>query len=88
MALTPEQAAEIARIEDIDQLRALRAKLITQRSSGVGKVSIRSAISNREVEYRSDAEMAAAIADLDRKINALAGGSPVQIVNIRSSRGW
>ena len=86
--LTQDQAAEIAKISDVDQLRFLRAKLITQRASGVGRVTVRSPVSQREVEFRTDAEMAAAIADLDRRIQALQGGSSVQIVNIRNARGW
>ena len=40
----------------------------------------------KRVTYASDAEMAAALADLDRKI-AAAGGSRVSVVRIASSKG-
>lgn len=88
MPMTPEQAQEVQKISDPDHLRYLRAKLITQRASGIGRLTVRSPVSQRDVEFRSDAEMAAAIADLDRRIQSLEGGSPVQIVNIRNARGW
>jgi hypothetical protein len=40
----------------------------------------------KPITYATDAEMAAALADLDRKI-AAAGGSRVFVVRIASSKG-
>lgn len=70
------------------ELHTFRDKLIAARLSGVARVSIKSPVSQREIEYRSDAELAAALSDIERRIAALNGESAVQVVNIRNSRGW
>ena len=69
-------------------LQDYRGKLVKARSSGLARVSVQSPATRREMEFRSDAELAAALADVDRQIAALNGGSVVQVVNIRNSRGW
>jgi len=73
---------------NLAELQGFRDKLIEARLSGVARVSIQSPVSRREIEYRSDAELAAALADVERRIAALSGASAVQVVNIRNSRGW
>ncbi|WP_067221411.1 phage head-tail joining protein [Stappia indica] len=65
--------------ELVDRLERLR-KL---RSSGRRAVDSE----GEKVEYRSDAELAAAIADLERQIAAQAGKPPVRVVYINSSKG-
>ena len=49
-----------------DDLIGLRDKLVRARASGLRRVRT----GEDEIEYRSDAEMVAAIADLDRQIAA------------------
>lgn len=61
------------------QLRALK----NARRAGIRRTKIE----NLEIEYQSDAEMAAAIASLEREIAAVSGVVPVRSVNVRS-KGW
>lgn len=61
-----------------DQLETLRKA----RSSGIRKLELE----GRTVEYKSDMEMAAAIADLERRISA-ASVTPVRHVHFNSSKG-
>jgi hypothetical protein len=67
---------------DLAQLTAWRNALMAARYWGVRTVEY----DGKRVTYASDAEMAAALADLDRKI-AAAGGSRVSVVRIASSKG-
>lgn len=60
------------------QLDALRA----MRAGGVRRLRM----GEREIEHRSDTELAAAIADLERQIAALSTGR-VTTVRIHSSKG-
>ena len=69
-------------MSDLSQLTAWRNALMAARSWGVRTVEY----DGKRVTYASDAEMAAALADLDRKI-AAAGGSRVSVVRIASSKG-
>lgn len=43
---------------------------------------------DERIVYRSDSELAAAIADLETKIAAAEGHAPIAVVNIRNNRGW
>ncbi|WP_414833602.1 phage head-tail joining protein [Afifella sp. YEN Y35] len=61
----------------LDTLRELRAAGI--RTTRFGE---------DEVTFKSDGEMAGAIADLERQLAAAEGRPSVQIVNIRNQRGW
>ena len=54
------------------------------RASGVRKVE---GPDNRSVEYKSDAEMAAAIADIERRITG-ASGRPIRTVYFNSTKGF
>jgi hypothetical protein len=67
---------------DLAQLTAWRDALMAARYRGVRTVEI----DGRRITYASDGEMAAALADLDRKI-ADAGSSRVSVVRIQSSKG-
>ena len=57
----------------IDDLLASRAELVSARANGMQRVVFTSGGTRREVEYKSDADMAAAIAALDREIAQLRG---------------
>lgn len=67
---------------DLAQFTAWRDALLAARYRGVRTVEIE----GRRVTYATDGEMAAALADLDRRI-AGANGSRVAVVRIASSKG-
>ena len=69
--------ATVAELEA--RLEALRA----QRDSAVARVSY----DGRSVEYRGTAEIARAIADLERELQAAQGTSPVRQIRIYTSKG-
>lgn len=58
------------------------AKLRSLRADGVRK----SRFGDDEIEFRSDTELAAAIADLERRIAATSGGN--RITNIQGVKGY
>jgi hypothetical protein len=61
------------------RLEALKA----QRDSAVARVSY----DGRSVEYRGTAEIARAIADLERELAALQGKSPLRQIRVYTSKG-
>jgi len=63
----------------LDALRVVRA-------SGAKVVVFRSGTVEHRVEYQTDAEIAAAIADLERQISAASGGG-VKVVRFTTSKG-
>ncbi|QDY70018.1 phage head-tail joining protein [Qingshengfaniella alkalisoli] len=67
---------------DVAELEGLRDELIRTRARGV-RVTV---YEGRRLEYGSDAEMAAAIADLDRRI-ANASRAPAGAVRFHTSKG-
>ncbi|MBV6634750.1 MAG: hypothetical protein KI788_02445 [Mameliella sp.] len=67
---------------DVTELETLRDKLVMARARGVRKTEL----GDQSVEYRSDSEMAAAIADLDRRI-AAAGSSRPGTISFSTSKG-
>jgi hypothetical protein len=69
--------ATVAEMEE--RLEALRA----QRDSAVARVSY----DGRMVEYRGTAEIARAIAELERELQALEGKTPVRQIRIYTSKG-
>jgi len=68
----------------VAELTAMKDTLIKQRASGVARTRF---ANGQQVEYRGDKEIAAAIADLDRRIGA--GGDSKRLRQIRtySSKG-
>lgn len=60
----------------VPELEAMRAALVAARSTGTLRTVFTSGSTRREVEYKSDSEMAAAIAAIDREINAASGTRP------------
>jgi hypothetical protein len=69
--------ATVAELEA--RLEALRA----QRDTAVARVSY----DGRSVEYRGTAEIARAIADLERELAALQGKSPLRQIRVYTSKG-
>jgi hypothetical protein len=69
--------ATVAEMET--RLEALKA----QRDSAVARVSY----DGRTVEYRGTAEIARAIAELERKLQMLQGEAPVRQIRIYTSKG-
>lgn len=63
-------------------LQSLRDKLLTARASGISLLHN----GDQRVAYKTDAEMAAAIADLDRRISAMQADR-VSTVLFSSSKG-
>ena len=64
-------------------LRAQRETLLTQRSSGVARVSY----DGKTVEYRSLAEIDRAIEALEREIAAVEGRRIVRQIRVTTSKG-
>jgi hypothetical protein len=65
------------------QLDALRAV----RWGGEKRILFKGPNGEQEVEYKSDAELAAAIFDLERQINLASGAGRANTVRIFSSKG-
>jgi hypothetical protein len=70
--------ATVAELES--RLEALKA----QRDSAVARVSY----DGRSVEYRGTAEIARAIAELERELQALQGTAPLRQIRIYTSKGY
>lgn len=60
----------------IPELQAMRAALVAARSTGALRTTFREGGTERTVEYKSDSEMAAAIAAIDREISTASGIRP------------
>lgn len=73
---------------DIDRLRADLASLKEARRLGVRRTMFRNGEDQRETEFKSDAEMASAIWDMEREIAQLESAPASRNVVIRSSKGW
>jgi hypothetical protein len=65
------------------ELEARLEALKAQRDSAVARVSY----DGRSVEYRGTAEIARAIADLERELQAAQGTSPVRQIRVYTSKG-
>lgn len=66
---------------DVDHLKRLHAALVEARFQGVRRVRDQN---GEELSYRSDSELAAAIADLERRIAAARRALPRQVVFLTS----
>jgi hypothetical protein len=67
----------------VAELEARLEALQAQRDSAVARVSY----DGRSVEYRGTAEIARAIADLERELAALQGKSPLRQIRVYTSKG-
>ena len=67
----------------VDEMTAKRDALLDARASAVRTVEFE----GRRVSYATDAEMAAAIADLERRIDAARAGGRRRIVRTTASKG-
>lgn len=67
----------------LTELMAWRDTLERARFSGHRTVRF----GDREVTYRTDGEMAAALSDLERQIGAASGTTPIRMIRISSSKG-
>ena len=67
----------------VAELEARLEALKAQRDSAVARVSY----DGRMVEYRGAAEIAKAIAELERELQALQGKAPVRQIRIYTSKG-
>lgn len=67
---------------DATELETLRDALIRARAKGAREVQL----NNERVRYGSDAEMAAAIADLDTRLRATTGARP-STIRFSASKG-
>ncbi len=61
------------------------AALYKARASGTLEVEYEDGGTRRRIKYRSDRDLANAIAAIEAKV---AGGPTVNVVNIRSEKGW
>lgn len=68
------------------ELQGQLDRLLQARATGVARVEFVSGETRRVVEYKSDADLAAAIADLERRIAALSR-APVTAVRFTYSKG-
>jgi len=71
---------------DVAELQAELDALRSARASGAREVETQTNGVRRRVAYRTDPELAAAIADLERRI-AAAGGRRVHTIRFGSSKG-
>ena len=67
----------------LDEMNARREALLAARYRGVRVVEIE----GRRITYATDAEMAAALSDLERRIAVLAGGRPRRRIMTSGSKG-
>lgn len=71
----------------LEELIADRDELLKARASGVQMVEYRSANSSRRTEYRSDADMVRALADLERRIAEFGSGVRPTTIRFATSKG-
>jgi uncharacterized protein YcbX len=78
----------IGGVYDVADLNAQLVALQSARWSGTLSVSYLANGVTRTIQYKSDAQMAAAIADLERRIDELQGVGRVRNIVVRGRRGW
>ena len=69
---------------DITDLEIRLQALKTQRASGIARVSY----DGKTVEYRGDAEIAAAIRDIEAEIARAQGQGPVRAIRFNTSKSY
>jgi hypothetical protein len=70
-------------VATVAELEARLEALKAQRDSAVARVSY----DGRSVEYRGTAEIARAIAELERELQAAQGSTPVRQIRVHTSKG-
>lgn len=71
-----------------EELSARLERLRKARDTGARVIDVESDGTRRRVEYRTDAELCAAIADLEKRLAGSAGAAPPpNTIRIRTSRG-
>lgn len=73
-------------METLAELQAQLSKLRNARATGAARVEFVSGETRRVVEYKSDADLAAAIADVERRLAALSR-QPVTTIRFSYSKG-
>ena len=69
---------------DLSELIELRDRLVIERGRGISVVEQ----GNERVEFKNDAQMAAAIADLDRRISQTTAPRRAGAVTFTTSKGF
>lgn len=67
---------------DVTELQTMRDALLRARAAGVRTAEV----DGKKITYANDREMATALADLERRITALAGARP-NTINFQSTKG-
>lgn len=70
------------------ELRVMRDALVRARAVSQRRIEYQANGITRVVDFRNDAEMRVALADIERRLGAAEGRSSVNVVNIRSEKGW
>ena len=70
------------------ELSALRDLLVRARATSKRRISYIANGVERTVEFRNDAEFRIALADIERRLNAVEGRSSVNVVSLRSEKGF
>lgn len=71
----------------LDELMGWRDALLRARYAGVRSVEFSAGNGSRSVTYRSDAELRAALAEVERQIAAATGTGPVTMIRATSCKG-
>lgn len=69
---------------DLSELQTMRDDLVRARAKGVRRLRI----NGEEVEYKTDAEMANAIRNLEQRIARAAGSARRRVINPETRNGW
>ena len=72
----------------VDELHVYRAAIIRARSSGEKRIVYQANGVTREVEYRNDSELKAALISVDALIAKAEGRPALTVCNIRSAKGF
>jgi hypothetical protein len=74
--------------DDLNSLRTARDTILKARAEGTRRIVYEANGVRREIEWRSDVELRQALGDIEQRIAALEGKPALNVVNIRSEKGW
>lgn len=74
--------------DDLNSLRKARNALVEARGQGLRRTNYTANGVTREIEWRTDIELKAALADVEQRIAAAEGKPALNVVNIRSEKGF